>query len=79
MKKNVIVVPKKFSFTIDDIVALKKAEVFLRDWKLCIDDRLFSEGYDMRDGLLYEMMALSPIDTETYWRLRKARGLRGFR
>jgi len=66
-------VPKTFPFTEEDIVAMKKAEVFLRKWMRDIDDRLFKEGYAIRDGVLYEIKTNLPISSEEYRKRRKHR------
>ncbi|MBZ0099414.1 MAG: hypothetical protein K8F30_10035 [Taibaiella sp.] len=47
---------------------------FLKRWKEDIDDRLFNEGYEMREGVLYERNGTLPIDVETYRKRRNNRG-----
>jgi hypothetical protein len=72
MKKPRIV-PKTFPFTGEDIAAMRKAEVFLRKWMRDIDDRLFNEGYQLKDGILYEIKTGMPISSEEYRKRRKYR------
>lgn len=72
MKKPRIV-PKTFPFTLDDIAAMKKAEVFLRKWMKGIDDELFRQGCQIRDGVLYDIKTNQPVSLEELQRRRRSR------
>ncbi len=61
------IVPKKFPFTIEVTPEMLAAMKFLKEWKQNIDDRLFREGFEMRDGQLYEIGFSTPVESETYW------------
>ncbi len=67
--------PKRFPFTGEVTPELQEAVKFLKKWKQDIDDRLFREGYEMRDGQLFELNNDTPISAETYWKQRREKGL----
>ncbi len=67
--------PERFPFIGEVTPELQEAVKFLKKWKRDIDDRLFREGYEMRDGQLFELNSDTPISSETYWKRRREKGL----